>query len=338
MGDQQSDARRLSAPDISHLRALGDLIRASPRRADRAQAQQVALGVAMRHRADGVTRAEIARYLGFPESTIRGWERASTAKPRTAAPHSRILPRLAPPGPSSLIRPSATAGTITQSSSQSATASISSSGSISAVAWARSPGVTTPIALARRVLVVSGDSRPGNNHFDPEAAAIRRLLSLTYVDVREIACPEPSEITIHLDRHLPLVLHVAAHASFGGVFLPGPDGRPVPVSDEQFATCVSCCRLKPCLVVLNFCESLSLARVLVTAVEAAIGWPGAVDDGQSGAYASQLYYWLAERAAGEDHRAVGDAHGLACKDTAASWPDLALPELCGSSDRRVFAP
>jgi hypothetical protein len=65
MGDQSADISRLSARDISHLRALGDLIRASPKRADRAQAQKVELDVAMRHRADEVTWTEIARYLGF---------------------------------------------------------------------------------------------------------------------------------------------------------------------------------------------------------------------------------------------------------------------------------
>lgn len=251
--NQPSGATRLSASDLGHLRALGDLIRASPGRADRAQGREVALGVALRYRAQGATWAEIALAIGYNERTIRGWQRANAAKPKFSGPPDRQAPQLAAL-PSRLAQAPTLLETISEASYQSESAFLSSSRSITTTAWSASPGALTPITLARRVLVVSGDPRPGHNQFDPEAAVIRKLLGLTYVDVKEIACAELGEISALLDTYAPRVLHIAAHSSFGGLFL-SRDGQPVSVAYEHLASCISQCRLKPYLVVLNFCES-----------------------------------------------------------------------------------
>src|SRR5271169_6554756 len=93
--DQSSGATRLSASNLSYLRALGDLIRASPRRADRAQAREVALVVALRYRAQGATWAEIALAIGYSERTIRGWQRANAAKPTVPRSPDRQTAQLA---------------------------------------------------------------------------------------------------------------------------------------------------------------------------------------------------------------------------------------------------
>lgn len=336
MPNEPPGPARLSASDLGHLRALGDLIRATPGRADRAQAREVALGVAVRYRAQGATWAGIALAIGYSERTIRRWQRANTAKPTVPRPPHRQTPQLTAL-PSRLGHAPTLPETISEASYQSESAFLSSSRSISTTAWSTSLGTLTPITLVRRVLVVSGDPRPGHNHFDPEAAMIRKLLGLAYVDVKEIACAELGEISALLDTYAPRVLHIAAHSSFGGLFL-SRDGQPVSVAYEHLASCVSQCRLKPHLVVLNFCESLPLAHVLIPAVESAIGWPGAVEDDQSRTYAGQLYRWLAERASADVYRSVGEAHGLARKDVESAWPDLLVPELFGSTDLRIFSP
>ena len=179
------------------------------------------------------------------------------------------------------------------------------------------PGGTT-----RRVLVASGDPRPGSNQFGLEAAEIRRCLLPAGIEVREVACVELVEISHHLDALAPAVLHLAAHHASGGVAV-GFEGDLLWAEFEAVATAVCRARFPPRLVVAGLCDSLALANLLADTIDAVIAWPDTVDDEQTRAFAGMLYRALA---AG---RTVDDATKDPALALKTRWPGLDGPVLFG---------
>lgn len=78
-------------------------------------------------------------------------------------------------------------------------------------------GSVAPLEPTLRVLVATGDTEPGNNRFDREVATIRQALELTAITVVPLPCADPTEITRHLPRVWPTVLHLSAHTAHGAI-------------------------------------------------------------------------------------------------------------------------
>ncbi|HSV66519.1 MAG TPA: hypothetical protein VLJ59_11510 [Mycobacteriales bacterium] len=327
-----SPSAGLPVTAVTYLGILGDAIRAAPDDRRRADAVAAALIATAGYRADGVTWEQIARALGHPKDTVEGWvRRRGDTKPTT-------LPRPRHP-PWGLIRPTSwqpvpppgswRVSLSTESISQSITATQSQSSASTSTAWAPAGcgSDLVPAGRTRRVMVASGDPRPGENVFALEAVAIRGSLRMAGIDVREMSCVGLAEIPLSLDDMCPTVLHLAAHSSFGGVvLLLAGDSLYVPV--ETLAKAVVRARIPPRLVVANFCDSACLAGYLAQAVEVVIAWPGVVDDEQSRLFAGLFYGLLASG------RPVREAARDATEAVVARWPGLCGPELFGTPGER----
>jgi hypothetical protein len=322
----------LTASQISWLRQLAGTVRAAPTRRERTALITVVMRELWRHRDHGVSWSEIAIALGVTAKTLRRWRRIDDAKPMSlsrptvASPSHIELPRS--PG-----RRSDSTGsefeTISarMSQSQSQTLTFTVSASISARGGTEIRGALTPSSGTHRVLVVSGDPRPGNNSLDLELAEIRWCLSSAYIDVQELPFIELSELGRYLDELCPSVLHVAAHSSFGGISL-SLDGSPLSVSYEAFIATIKR-SFRPRLVVMSVCGSHALSGGLTGLVESLITWPDVVDDNQSRVFARQLYHALA---AG---RTVGQAYDDSFT-ILERWPGLYPPVLTGDHALAIF--
>ena len=154
-------------------------------------------------------------------------------------------------------------------------------------------------------------------------------MSAAYVDVRELACVELGELAGHLDTLRPSILHVAAHSSFGGIFL-SLDGSPLSVGYEAFTATIKR-SFRPRLIVMNLCGSHALSGSLTRLVHSLITWPNGVDDNQSQVFASQLYHSLATG------RTVGQAYNDSCAIMLERWPGLDPPALTGGQDMATFS-
>ncbi|MBV9011071.1 MAG: helix-turn-helix domain-containing protein [Pseudonocardiales bacterium] len=308
------------------------MVRAAPTTRDRTALITVVMRAAWSHRDQGVSWSEIAIALGVTENTLRRWRRTEDTKPM---PPSR--PTVASPShtelPSSPRRRTDTTRSrfetipARMSQSQSQTSTFTASVSISARGGSEIRGAVTPSSGTRRVLVVSGDPRPANNSFGPETAVIRRCLSSAYIDVRELACIELSELARYLDELCPSVLHVAAHSSFGGISL-SLDGSPLSIGYEAFIATIKR-SFRPRLVVMNVCGSHALSGDLTSLVPSVITWPDVVDDNQSRVFASQLYQALATE------RTVSQAYHDSCT-ILERWPGLRCPVLTGNHAGAIF--
>jgi hypothetical protein len=140
--------------------------------------------------------------------------------------------------------------------------------------------------------------------FGPKAAIIRRHMSPAYVDVRERACIELTELSYELDTLRPTVLHIAAHSAFGGLFL-SLNGSARCVGYEAFAATIER-SFRPRLIVLCACGAYEPSRSLTKLIGALITWPAIINDDLSELFAGQLYWSLARR------RTIATAHADAC--------------------------
>jgi hypothetical protein len=112
-----------------------------------------------------------------------------------------------------------------------------------------------PTAPGYRLLVVTGDARPGNNDFNLEIATIRRACEST-------------------------PMHVAVGWAV--------EGTTTWVSyDEVAAALVGC--PAPTLTVLNICASSRLARGLQAWSSTVVCWPDLLDDDQARIFSSAFY-------------------------------------------------
>ncbi len=297
----------LTATEISWLHQLASMVRAAPNRHDRHAAIMIVVWKAREHRNKGVFWSQIAVALSISEQTLRRWRRMDDAKPLTHRTTSVVPPFTAlpvpPPPPGSW--PAGKSEAVSAHSSQNQFQHQSLLASTQLVHRIEaSSGRTTPIASIRRILVISGDPRPGGNMFGPEAAIIRRHMSPAYVDVRERACIELAELSYELDTLRPTVLHIAAHSAFGGLFL-SLNGSARCVGYEAFAATIERSS-RPRLIVLCACGSHEPSRSLTKLVGALIAWPAIIDDDLSELFASQLYRSLARG------QTIATAHADAC--------------------------
>lgn len=309
------------------------MVRAAPTTRDRTELITVVMRTVWSHRDHGVLWSEIAIALGVTDNTLRRWRRADNtkpmppARPTVAHPSHTELPE-SPRRRIEATRSGFEAIPAWISQSQSRTLAFTDSASISARGGTEIRSAVTPSSGTRRVLVVSGDPRPANNFFGPEAAVIRRCLSSAYVDVREFACIELGELARYLDELCPSVLHVSAHSSFGGIFL-SLDGLPLSVGGEAFIATIKR-SFRPRLVVMSLCGSHALSGGLTSLVQSLITWPDVVDDNQSRVFSSQLYHALSTG------RTVGQAYDDSCAIILERWPGLCHPVLTGNHADAIF--
>lgn len=286
----EPDPGRLTATEIGWLRQLALIVRAAPTDRDRTGAVMIVVRKARAHRATGVRWSDIATALGVTDTTLRRWRRADDAKPtsvpRATEPtgHTRLPGAPDPPAAPHRYAMQTLSAPVSQSRSQHIHSTESAYSR-----WTSRPTATRtqPGSHTRRVLVVTGDPRPGGNLFGPEAAVIRDRLSSAYVDVRERACIELGELSRELDQLHPSVLHLAAHSAFSGLVL-SLDGVAWSVGYDAFAAMIER-SFRPQLVVLNRCDSHALSHLLRGLVEALITWPGQTNDDSCRAFAGQLY-------------------------------------------------
>ncbi|WP_314252313.1 CHAT domain-containing protein [Streptomyces kutzneri] len=337
MATDEPPSRRLTVDEIAYLGNVGRLFHSAPGYRAAQDAMDTALKATERYRAEGVSWADITRALAIPREELLHRMQETTDKPRLRPPPPSTAPAtiggllsLDPPWPlPDHSRYLSASANHQGSASISASSSQSSFFSTNTRSHDRNVGTVTPAGIARRVLFVSGDPRPGRNSFGPEAAYIREALAGSYVQVTEMASVGLAEICPALDAHAPAAVHIAAHSSFGGIHLT-QEGGDLCIAHEAFCAQIARVRFPPRLAVLNFCDSTTLAAEIARTVRTVISWPHALSDRQAQTFTRQLYRSLAAR------RSVGDS----CKDAEAALagpqPDLPPPVLHGEAVVHVF--
>lgn len=171
--------------------------------------------------------------------------------------------------------------------------------------------------------MVTGDAKRNNNRFVEEIIAIRRTLFLSAIAVLERSCVDLAELTSELSTARPAVLHLAAHAGFGGIaFAVG--GRTRWIDQDDVAKAITNAPA-PLLTVLNICTSTRLASALNPWCPTVLYWPESIDDDQASHFSNAFYRSLAIG------KTIAAAH-------ASSWPGsgLARPNLIGDQNARIF--
>ncbi|NUV63156.1 hypothetical protein [Streptomyces sp. CAI-85] len=323
--------------EITYLGTLGRLYRSAPGYRALQDALDAAIKAVQRHRTDGVTWPDVTRALGIPQEELLHRMRETTAKPRPEPPPPTAstgtvgqLPR-GPLAPATNRPRPPTSELMNQAWSPSISAHSSQHSLFSGTmpSPAHDVGALAPTGIASKVLFVSGDPSPGRNAFGAEAACIRQAVAASHMQLTEMASVGLAEICPALDAYGPMVLHIAAHSSFGGIHLTQENGD---LCIPYETLCAQICRVRrpPHLAVLNFCGSTALAAEMASAVTTVISWPHAMDDGQARTFTRRLYRSLAAR------RSVADS----CKDAEAELtgphPDLLLPVLHGNATADVF--
>lgn len=312
----------LSVEEVLRLQGLGARVRNAGSRIERDLAIDATMVVARRHRDTPVAWTTLARSIGIGDSTLRRWRRRN-------APPVAPLPPVDPPtilqdsGPSH-----AEAGVETEPS-------LGASGELAAnlstpestVSNSVDSTVRTLIDIAdvparRRVLVLTGDPRPGRNVFDVEVARIRLELG-TSIGHPHIAMVELGEIAKNIDRERPAVIHVAAHRGSGGIALSLRD-RTLFVDPHALLDAIERARHRPRCVVLNFCRSDEVADRLSRTAVSAVTWSGQFYDEQAVCFTGEFYRQMAQGA--QLPRCFEEAKHL----TATLWTDVTGPNLHGS--------
>lgn len=144
-------------------------------------------------RAQGMSMDKMARALGLPVEEAR--QRIDAAAPKTVPQHTpRDTTRISP---GQDLTGDASTPSVFMDAWSSAPQSSSESQSLSQHAETLLGDDRRRIPAeghASGVLIVSGDSRPGGNHFGPDVQAVRRVLSSARLECWELACPEPHEV------------------------------------------------------------------------------------------------------------------------------------------------
>lgn len=290
------DRSTLTTEEMLRLQALGALVRASHRRRERDLHIDTVVLVVRQQRDAGVPWPTLARAVGFSASTLRRWRRRDRQeKPSVPVRTEPTIPEPdrgprsgsgPPAGPSADATSTAHISQSQHLNRASTANSVSSSGT-SSVGWSAESRPTR-----RRVLILTGDPRPGGNTFDPEVACIRDRLNGTTVGHSHLAMISLGEIATGIDRERPAVLHICAHRGLGGLAL-GMDGREHVVSPDDLAEAIERARHRPRCAVLSFCSSAELAPRLARRLPAVITWPGPVEDDQAACFTGQLYRQIA---------------------------------------------
>jgi hypothetical protein len=268
-------SRRLTIAEFALLRHYGDAVNQAADTAARELAVEVVLAIALVHRKQGVSWNELASGFGVHPRTLRRWRMRS-------GPTRKPLPL-----------PART------------------------VAWPATltPGQPAAGATANTIVFASGHPRPGGNEFSPEAAAVRARAEPCGVLVVEHGCVELGQIAALLAKHRPAVLHLAAHATFGGVVL-ALDSEPLVCPAAAVVEAVMQAGHRPALVVLNICDSFWDAQSLLASGVSAVAWAGKLEDRHAQVLSAQLYGGLA---GGADLAGSFDRASITIR---AVWPHL----------------
>ncbi|MFJ9371644.1 hypothetical protein ACIRRA_45690 [Nocardia sp. NPDC101769] len=202
------------------------------------------------------------------------------------------------------------------------------------------PGIAKrDVAIQRRVmrppspaetpmlLIVTGhpDVRPRQtNDFTTETAMIRERCEHRFT-VKEIAGIALHDIPHAIDDNLPAIVHLAAHSDYGEIFL-SHNGAPMGITRSLLVNTLLRSTHKTTALVLNFCDSLTLAQTLADADHIVIAWPSTVDDKQCREFNDVFYRMLARG------RSIGASFDDA-EITVSRWTDLLKPRLLG--DRSI---
>ncbi|MEU4510925.1 CHAT domain-containing protein [Nonomuraea wenchangensis] len=279
---------------LLYLTRLGEAVRAAPRWREQVAALDAAVGAARRYRAQGMSFDKMALALGLPVAEVRQRIDAAAAK---------AVPHYAPPETTHLSTERVIdGGASAQSMSTDSRISLSQSSSSSQPA---SQYAENWIGTSRRrlsakghasgVLVVSGDSRPGGNHFGPDVQVVRRVMSSARLECWELACPEPHEVKSKIAACQPAVLHLAAHHEYSAVAFGGGDQDTLWIEHEEVVELVRDVESPPKLVVLNVCTSSLIATAIVSDETAVIAWPDETDDEVSAIFSAAFYQALTAR-------------------------------------------
>lgn len=180
-----------------------------------------------------------------------------------------------------------------------------------------------PLLSGVGVLACTGHAQPGGNDFSTEVAMIRNRLEPRFLLI-ERTMIEIAEIAQCLDTFSPRVLHITAHSIDGAVFLT-QDRLAVSVLHIVVTKAILMADWRPSTIVLNFCRSIALVKVLqIISGITVICWPDVVDDGQCCEFTDILYHQLA---GGSTLRDGMDSAGI----TLNRWSGLSLPELFGDA-------
>lgn len=236
--------------------------------------------------ARGVDPGDIAHAAEIAESQIRRWRRdpAMSRKPSARPRADRTPTNFA----IDQGRPNPTTGLLTSDGS---TVAIYGHSSINKSATDFPGGHETQLSSERSsgtsVVVALGDS--GQHRFDLEAGRIRQELFGTLARVHSHPALRIPDVTRLIDEQRPAVLHVAAHATIGGVHLVNDDGRET-VPWDMLIDEVLRARHRPALIVLNVCDSENHAAALLAGgIERVLVAEGALGDECACAFAAALY-------------------------------------------------
>jgi hypothetical protein len=329
----------LTTEQVRRLVWLRQTVRLAPTARDRRDAIHRLVDYADQLTADGATWRSVAAAAGVSQRSLLSWRR--TPRPPQLPDPTRVLPRpIAPLLPGSATthlrvgqpepRPPAAEARIIEPMTR-----LAEPARAECVILDRPRPVIeqplraelTPIGITRRILAVTGDTRPGGNHFGLEIARVRSIFELTAIDYVERACVKPDELVRLLHEKRPAVLHLSAHSKFSAVSLTVA-GEPAWIDHADLGVAIAAAPA-PRLTVLNVCSALRLAGSLTGWCAAVLYWPAEVTDDQASHYSEALYQGLA----------AGLTLSVSTRAAAARlapWPDLIHPKLIGNPTRPIF--
>lgn len=168
-----------------------------------------------------------------------------------------------------------------------------------------------------RIILISAEPE-GQTRTEPtrELEAIRNAVSDGAVEFRRDSVYHATRASVMsaIETNRPQVVHWHSHGERDGVFIEGHEGAPTRVEAEWLVSVIGACKQTK-LVVLSACESIHLARELVssprTAVRAAIAWSVPVPNTHVREFSAALYRQLAGGLDGESVEAValGEVEG-----------------------------
>jgi hypothetical protein len=157
----------------------------------------------------------------------------------------------------------------------------------------------------------------GDLRIDEEIRAIREEIEQANhgreIDFRYEPATRRGDLIEYLDKHGPRIVHFSGHGSGGKggelgtrnllpaeagqasqIYLVGPDGQPVPVTQKALASLFKTRRGNIRLVVLNACFTSSQAEAISQVIDCVIGTNRAIGDEAAREFSKRLYRTLAD--------------------------------------------
>jgi hypothetical protein len=175
----------------------------------------------------------------------------------------------------------------------------------------RAPRVPAP---AQRVKLLLLNSRaPADNTIAPEIEAreieqcVRAAPQREHWDCAHGLAALPADVAPLLNRERPDIVHFGGHGAWFGVSLCGDDGRQRTVDQRALGPLFESLATPVRLVVLNGCNTASLAEALSQVVECAIGMAGEPSEREATAFSIAFHGALASGLAVADAFKQGEA-------------------------------